>query len=184
MKAAHGGSYADRVDEARRPTVFSLRLSLAIGVLALAALAALPSAVDAASARSAAIALSPVDGQSWAPPQGGWAYRFRTYKTGIEMDSDSGGPLSNRCVVKVGTPFARYLPVGGDLYRASYQVFHVGKGGVGPTGSNCTTHWTPATAKVVIAVFNAKDKYGIEHPTMTISCYNKPTKVCLRLTHL
>ncbi|MGZ4384833.1 MAG: hypothetical protein ACXVY3_09555 [Gaiellaceae bacterium] len=100
---------------------------------------------------------------------GKYLYRWVAIRKGFEERSMTPHKLKHGCLVRSGDAVDRFYPSGNNLYRVAYRYWHAGPGGSGKAGTNCTTRWKTPEATVKLIVTSTR---------MTLSCDNKPSKVC------
>jgi Mg-chelatase subunit ChlD len=96
-------------------------------------------------------------------------YRWVAITKGFEERSMTPHKLGNGCLVRRGDAVDRYKSSGNNLYRVAYRYWHRRSGGAGKAGKNCTKRWRAPEATVKIIATSTQ---------MTVSCNNKPGKVC------
>ena len=108
-----------------------------------------------------------------ASPVGVWRvngklYRWVAFRNGFEERSVKAHKLRNGCIVRRGDGVERYAAKGNNLYRVTYRYWHRR---AGLSGKKCTKYWKSTRIKVKVLATSTK---------MTVSCNNKPGKVCFR----
>jgi hypothetical protein len=149
--------------------IFSL---LVAAVLAGAASTGSPNAGSRAAtldASSAATIASPSPVGLWLA--GSHLYRWVAIRNGFEERNMTPYKLPHGCLVRKGDAVDRYFRKSKNLYRVAYHYWYRGRGGPGKAGKNCTKRWKAPEATVKIIVTSTR---------MTVSCDNKPGKVCNR----